>query len=104
MNNYNSTHQESIRPFQAILPYLLKIIEQIKVYDQENVKLLLKVARYFVETDNQLQKGRFYLVQAKKGTFRYCSDPARTSFYPNLYYMMNNFSFRKLLDKFISLY
>lgn len=68
VKNYNPTHQKSIRPFQAILPHLLKIIEQIKRFDEQAVKLLITAARYFLETDYQLQKGRYYLDQAENGT------------------------------------
>jgi tetratricopeptide (TPR) repeat protein len=63
---YNPTHVESIRPFQRILPHVLKILNQITEPDQQSVQISLTVARYFIETEYRPQKGQIYLDLAQE--------------------------------------
>ncbi|MBA2367516.1 MAG: hypothetical protein H0V82_00650 [Candidatus Protochlamydia sp.] len=66
VKGYNPTLKESILPFQRILPHAIKIIDQVSVADMQAVQLVLTIARYFIETEHQLQKGKFYLDKAQK--------------------------------------
>ncbi|MCE5316121.1 MAG: hypothetical protein LLG04_01990 [Parachlamydia sp.] len=66
MKAYNPTHIESIRPFQRVLPHVLKILDQTQQPNVPIVRLSLNVARYFIETEFQFQKGKIYLDRAEE--------------------------------------
>lgn len=69
VKRFNPTQKDSIRPFQRILPHAIKIIDQISVPDIPNMQtahLSLTVARYFIETEHNLQKGKSHLDRAQK--------------------------------------
>jgi tetratricopeptide (TPR) repeat protein len=66
--SYNPTHKETIRPFQKILPHCMAILNQIEDADASSVRLALTVARYFVETEHHLKKGKIYLDLAEEWT------------------------------------
>lgn len=66
ISRYNPSVKESIRPFQKILPHCMRVIEQIKDPDLLATRLVLTVARYFVETENHFEKGEAYLRLARQ--------------------------------------
>ena len=66
--SYNPTRKETIRPFQKILPHCMAILDQIEDPDASAVHLALTVARYFVETEHHLKKGKIYLDLAEEWT------------------------------------
>lgn len=61
VQRYNPTQKESIRPFQRILPHCLCILDHTP-----SVPLALNIARYFLDTEHRLKKGKIYLDKAER--------------------------------------
>jgi tetratricopeptide (TPR) repeat protein len=68
IGRYNPSAKESIRPFQKTLPHCMAVIDQLKDPDLLATRLVLTVARYFVETENRFEKGEAYLKLARQWT------------------------------------
>lgn len=61
VKQFNPTQKDSIRPFQKLLPHCLKALEQ-----SHSIPLTLNVARYFLDTLCDLEKGEIYLGKAEE--------------------------------------
>ncbi len=59
VEKYNPTQNESIRPFQKVLPHCLKVLEE-----SHSISLAIQVARYFIDTECDFEKGKVYLNKA----------------------------------------
>lgn len=61
VKQFNPTQKDSIRPFQKLLPHCLKALEQ-----SHSIPLTLNVARYFLDTEVDLEKGKIYLGKSEE--------------------------------------
>jgi len=65
VENYNPTHEETIRPFQKILPHCIALLHHVTKPTEASVKLALKVSRYFLDSMHHPLKAEQYLTLAK---------------------------------------